>query len=350
MATTATATRSTEVDANSVPVIPTGSPLARKIAAIAGSVKGRVVKDGENTFHGYRYTTEAAMLAAVREKESELQVAIVPDVLPETIQSQPVGTKGEILTTLVVAFRVIDGESGQEFIGRMPGAGTDKLDKGPYKAVTGASKYFTQKLYRLPTGDDPETVSDAERDGHAAQAPGRSLGSARPFGGSTSTPQSSHAPQSAAAPGTTSPGPTPSPTSAGRPLGPRPVPAPAPAPAIDRAPVEARTEAQRPSPPPVATPAPEPPEPAPPAPAPQQPALDGAVMLDSVVEKQRGTRPQTKVPYVLYQVVTKAGQKLAAFDDVGEGLLGCFKNGKRVRLDVEQTAYGPKVVSFEVVL
>ncbi len=149
--------------APAVPVVGSHAKLATKIAAISASVVGRVKKDGHNAFHHYDYATESAIIEAVRDAQVLHRVAIVPSVLAASIAVQPIGDKGELLTTLVVGFTIIDGESGEEIYAQYPGAGTDKADKGIYKAVTGATKYFLQKLYQIPTGDDPEKTDKADR-------------------------------------------------------------------------------------------------------------------------------------------------------------------------------------------
>ena len=69
---------------------------------------------------------------------------------------QPVGTGGTMLTTVNVRYGFIDSESGQELSGSAVGQGTDKGDKGVYKAITGAIKYIYMKSFNIPTGDDPE--------------------------------------------------------------------------------------------------------------------------------------------------------------------------------------------------
>src|SRR5215213_2229787 len=85
--------------------------IARKVAAIARSVVGPLQHDGQNKFHHYSYSSEPAILAAIRDKQAELQIAIVPSVVPESITVQPVTTERggtRFLTTLVVGFTVID--------------------------------------------------------------------------------------------------------------------------------------------------------------------------------------------------------------------------------------------------
>lgn len=125
----------------------------RKLAEIMALVK-RVPKNGWNDFHKYKFATEADILDAVRDAMAERQVVLVPDAVDGT--SEPRGEKGEHVFTLKSRFTVKDGESGEELSFHMYGQGSDKLDKGAYKAATGAEKYAVLKLFMVSTGDDPE--------------------------------------------------------------------------------------------------------------------------------------------------------------------------------------------------
>jgi hypothetical protein len=55
-----------------------------------------------------------------------------------------------------MTFSLLDGESGERLDFPWVGAGTDKGDKGIYKALTGGAKYFLLKMFLIATGDDPE--------------------------------------------------------------------------------------------------------------------------------------------------------------------------------------------------
>jgi hypothetical protein len=127
--------------------------LARKLAEVMGAVK-HVPKRGRNTFHNYDYATEADIADAVRELLAARQVVLVPQV--NSVSYEPRGDKGEMLTTVTMTISIIDGESGEQINVPWMGSGSDKLDKGLYKAITGGTKYFLLKLLLIPTGDDPE--------------------------------------------------------------------------------------------------------------------------------------------------------------------------------------------------
>ncbi len=61
-----------------------------------------------------------------------------------------------------VSFHAPDGSSVKN---TAAGEGLDQNgDKGTYKAITGATKYFLLKLFLIPTGDDPETDKRKPKD------------------------------------------------------------------------------------------------------------------------------------------------------------------------------------------
>lgn len=129
--------------------------LFGKLAEVMGAVN-RVAKHGRNDFHKYDYATEADIVEAVRGELSARKVVLIPSIAE--------WTQNGTLTALSVDFTFIDGESGESHTSRWLGMGDDKGDKGAYKAMTGATKYFLLKTFLIPTGDDPEgdTGTDAK--------------------------------------------------------------------------------------------------------------------------------------------------------------------------------------------
>ncbi len=107
-----------------------------------------VAKTGRNDFHNYDYATEEDILREIRGPLTEEGLIILPTLVDEKQE----GT----VTTLHINFRIIDTESGEMVECRFTGKGEDKGDKGSYKAMTGAQKYFLTKTFMIPTGDDPE--------------------------------------------------------------------------------------------------------------------------------------------------------------------------------------------------
>lgn len=128
--------------------------LAKKMAEVMAAVN-RIPKRGRNEFHKYDYATEADIVEAIRGELAQRHVILLPAITGKT--RTPVGEKGSVLTELDMAFTFLDGDSGEELTRAWLGAGTDKEDKGAYKAMTGGEKYFLLKTFLIPTGDDPET-------------------------------------------------------------------------------------------------------------------------------------------------------------------------------------------------
>ena len=130
--------------------------LAAKLAKIMGEVNN-VEKNGENKFHGYKYAMEQDMLVAVRKKLSEANIFVTTSVRSVEIRETP---KEGFLTTIITDHLFTDGETGETLTAASAGQGTDKGDKGVYKAITGATKYFISKNFLIPTGDDPESFDE----------------------------------------------------------------------------------------------------------------------------------------------------------------------------------------------
>lgn len=132
---------------------PAKKSLVAKLAEVMAAV-GRVPKHGRNDFHGYDYATEADIAECIRQELAKRSVMLIPAILEQ--QRTAVGEKGSVLTTLVMEMEFLDGETGESIKKPWLGYGSDKDDKGGYKAMTGAEKYFLLKTFLIPTGDDPE--------------------------------------------------------------------------------------------------------------------------------------------------------------------------------------------------
>lgn len=127
--------------------------LVKKLAEVMAAVE-RIPKRGRNDFHKYDYATEADIAATVRAELAARQVMLIPSIVGES--RHPVGEKGSVLTVLELEMEFLDGESNESIKKPWRGYGTDKEDKGGYKAMTGGEKYFLLKTFLMPTGDDPE--------------------------------------------------------------------------------------------------------------------------------------------------------------------------------------------------
>jgi hypothetical protein len=133
--------------------------LVAKLAEVMDAVQ-RVPKLGENTFHRYKYATEADLTAAVRPELAKRGLIMVPNVKrsTRTPKERAEGSKGSPMwiTDVEIDWTIKDGETGESLSFSMPGCGEDVGDKGLYKAITGSEKYALKNLFLIPTGDDPE--------------------------------------------------------------------------------------------------------------------------------------------------------------------------------------------------
>lgn len=148
--------------ATSLPTILSTAPravLVRKLASIMAEV-GRVPKRGFNDHFKYKFATEVDVTAALQKRLADKNIMVLPEVLAVT--------KDGKLTTVQMRFTFIDGETDAELQLQWSGMGDDSSDKGIWKAITGALKYFLLKTFLVPTGDDPE--QDTPKRGRTSQA------------------------------------------------------------------------------------------------------------------------------------------------------------------------------------
>lgn len=144
--------------------------LAAKLAEVMKEVE-RIPKRGYNDFHRYAYATEADIAEALRSELAKRNVVLIPAITGES--RHPVGEKGSVLTVLEMEMEFLDGDTGQSIKKPWRGYGTDKEDKGGYKAMTGGEKYFLLKTFLMPTGDDPEATETPQQRPQARREPQR---------------------------------------------------------------------------------------------------------------------------------------------------------------------------------
>lgn len=147
--------------------------MSAKITAALHEVMskvGYVQKTGKNAFHGYKYAGEADLLAVLRPAMVDAGLLLIPSLV-EHGRIDEHGNKD-----VVVEYTLVhkDGDVWPDKI-RAIGTGNDRNkngvgDKGTYKALTGANKYFLFKLFQIETGDDPERDSDHEKEPPANKA------------------------------------------------------------------------------------------------------------------------------------------------------------------------------------
>lgn len=122
--------------------------VAKKLANVIKSVSGQVKKSGHNSYQNYDYVMESDLLEAVRGELINQSLVITTSV--ETVKRE-----GDI-TEVRLKHTFIDVDSGETLEVYSAGQGQDKGDKGVFKAITGANKYFLLKMFQLSGNDDPE--------------------------------------------------------------------------------------------------------------------------------------------------------------------------------------------------
>ena len=140
---------------------PPGARIARKLLAVMGAIRS-VAKDGENTFHRYRYASDSAIFTAVRQACIEHGVMVLPTVVERQDVELAKQDKAPMQwCRLRLAITFTDVESGESWTTEVWGDGSDQTDKACYKALTGALKYGCKAAFLIPTGDgDPDDDDD----------------------------------------------------------------------------------------------------------------------------------------------------------------------------------------------
>lgn len=129
--------------------------LAKKLVQVLGNIK-RVPKNGRNKYQNYDYTTQADAIEHVRPMLAEAGLALLYDCLEvQDLENARVRVK--------VQYTLIDSDSGEMRTTVCYGEARDAdkqgqpQDKGLYKAITGANKYWLFQTFMISTGDDPES-------------------------------------------------------------------------------------------------------------------------------------------------------------------------------------------------
>lgn len=121
--------------------------LSEKLLAVQKAVTN-IEKNGRNAHHGYDFAQHADVSREIRTALNDAGVIFTA----AATSCERVGD----LTTVYLRLGFQDGESLEERTHEWIGWGSDKQDKGGYKAYTGGIKYFLLDTFLLPTGDDPE--------------------------------------------------------------------------------------------------------------------------------------------------------------------------------------------------
>ena len=130
--------------------------LAKKLLNVMQECS-HILKNGENSFHGYKYATSADVLEKVN--ASLVKNGLCSVAIPEMLSLVDVtNAKGNIehLATVKMDIMLIDKDSGESARITGLGSGQDGGDKAVMKAQTAAIKYAYMLSLAISTGDDPE--------------------------------------------------------------------------------------------------------------------------------------------------------------------------------------------------
>lgn len=137
--------------------------LVAAVAQVMGEFRG-VEKSGVNTFHKYKYASDADLLWTLKPLLAKhgLGFFLVDWQLVSQSEIKTRNGAVERLVDLNVRYRLAH-KSGQWVTICAPGSGQDPGDKAHYKAMTGALKYALRQSFAVPTGDDPERDEESRR-------------------------------------------------------------------------------------------------------------------------------------------------------------------------------------------
>lgn len=157
--------------------------LFRKLLNVVEKMEN-VKKSGYNSHQKYYYSTEQDLIDSVRQLLIDNKVLILTDSeTKEVVKISKPDAKGNPKESLVTVVNTrhtfCDIESGYTYNIQSTGTGWDETDKGSFKAITGAMKYFISKNFLVPGEDDAENDGVSTKN-TTTQAPPARTGFSRP--------------------------------------------------------------------------------------------------------------------------------------------------------------------------
>ena len=138
--------------------------IYRALAAVQARVKA-AGKSGSNEYDHYSYAMLNDYCEVIRVPMAENGLALAVDIEKvDRLTPRKTARGGEEQVVIVIVKGILMHESGESISFTGYGEGQDRSDKAIYKAITGAKKYLIANIFNVPTSDDPEKDSDAERD------------------------------------------------------------------------------------------------------------------------------------------------------------------------------------------
>lgn len=132
--------------------------LQKKKSEVTSKVE-RIPKNGWNDFHKYEYSTESDVKDGIRSILAEAGLSLTPHLVDDKKELVDTKQGKQWLHTVTMDFVLTDVDTGYMEIVQSKGEGTDKSDKGIYKAYAGCIKYYFINNFQISTGEketDPE--------------------------------------------------------------------------------------------------------------------------------------------------------------------------------------------------
>lgn len=136
--------------------------LYTKILNVVSKMEA-VEKSGYNQHQKYAYSTEEDLVNSIRKLLLDNKLLILTSsetqevrTLNKPDKNSTSGTKETLVTVVNTKHKFIDVETGEFEEVTSTGTGWDDTDKGSFKAITGAMKYFISKNFLVPGKDDAE--------------------------------------------------------------------------------------------------------------------------------------------------------------------------------------------------
>jgi hypothetical protein len=149
-----------------------GRGLIVKLTEVMAEMRA-IKKEGFNSAQKYAFVRESDVAEKASQLLAERHIWIEQTVIAHEREELYRTSSGSTmwLTTVQMEFQFVDGDTGEVTPARMfVGYGADIGDKGIYKAMTGAEKYFLMKSFLVSTGDDPEADEKVDKEAAAAGA------------------------------------------------------------------------------------------------------------------------------------------------------------------------------------
>jgi hypothetical protein len=130
--------------------------LYKKIAKVMQDTEAVAQKTGKNNEQNYTYAQDEDIVKHMRKAIADAGLVVLPQLEKMDVRDVETSRGVRKVTRIKVNFRLCDSDTGVYIERAFIGEGYDALDKGVYKAYTGAKKYFLINTFLLASSDDPE--------------------------------------------------------------------------------------------------------------------------------------------------------------------------------------------------